>query len=120
AAQLQFFIGTSAADPDDPYDYYVDDIVITLTPGEDPGDPGDPGEPGDPGDPGEPGEPTQPIEALNSDFEDDLNGWGPRDDAAGGPEVERSDIKAHGGNYSALVTDRSSDGHGQIGRASCR
>lgn len=98
-ADLQLYVGVEPT-TDTPGDYYLDDIVITASTDTDPGDPT---------------EPTEPVESLNTDFEGDLNGWGPRDDGSGAPTVELSDAKAHGGDQSVLITDRVSDGSG-LGR----
>ena len=49
---------------------------------------------------------------LTSDFEDGLDGWGPRGDADGDPTVEISTTEFHGGAQAALVTDRTTQGDG--------
>jgi endo-1,4-beta-xylanase len=49
---------------------------------------------------------------LSSDFEDGLDGWGPRADAQGPPTVALTTAQAHGGAQSAAVTERSSQGDG--------
>ncbi|TCB97317.1 hypothetical protein E0H26_13790 [Micromonospora zingiberis] len=51
---------------------------------------------------------------IDTDFEDGLDGWGPRDGGPGAPRVTRTDV-AHGGVAAALVTDRVNQGAG-LGR----
>ena len=50
--------------------------------------------------------------SLVFDFEDGLQGWAPRGDAAGEPTVEVTASDSHGGAQSAIVTDRTSQGDG--------
>ncbi|KQQ92656.1 hypothetical protein ASF62_12525 [Leifsonia sp. Leaf325] len=52
---------------------------------------------------------------IDTDFEDGLDGWGPRDSGSGAPIVETTDAVAHEGEFSASVTERTSQGSG-IGR----
>ncbi|MFV2020187.1 endo-1,4-beta-xylanase [Micromonospora sp. LOL_023] len=75
--------------------YLVDDITVTA-PSDGPGGP-----------------PPGTI-VVDSDFEDGLDGWQPRDGGPGAPTVALTDI-AHGGAAAALVTDRVNQGAG-IGR----
>ncbi|MFY1637957.1 endo-1,4-beta-xylanase [Solwaraspora sp. WMMB335] len=75
--------------------YAVDDILVTA-PAQGPGGP-------DPG-----------TVVIDTDFEDGLDGWGPRDGGPGAPTVALTDA-AHGGAAAALVTDRVNQGAG-IGR----
>jgi endo-1,4-beta-xylanase len=75
--------------------YLVDDIVVTA-PSDGPGGP-----------------PPGTI-IIDTDFEDGLDGWQPRDSGPGAPTVEITDI-AHGGDAAAIVTDRLNQGAG-IGR----
>lgn len=63
----------------------------------------------------EPAPPTGDRVVLETDFEDGLDGWVPRGDAQGPPTVAVTDTAAHTGTYSALVSDRTSQGDG-IGR----
>ncbi|MDG4765757.1 endo-1,4-beta-xylanase [Solwaraspora sp. WMMD406] len=72
--------------------YFVDDILITA-PADGPGGP-------------EPG-----TIVIDTDFEDGLDGWGPRDSGAGAPTVELTDV-AHAGAAAAAVTDRVNQGAG--------
>ncbi|WP_158632515.1 endo-1,4-beta-xylanase [Verrucosispora sp. FIM060022] len=51
---------------------------------------------------------------IDTDFEDGLDGWGPRDGGPGAPTVTLTDV-AHGGTSAALVTDRVNQGAG-LGR----
>ncbi|GIJ26430.1 endo-1,4-beta-xylanase A [Micromonospora qiuiae] len=51
---------------------------------------------------------------IDTDFEDGLDGWGPRDSGPGAPRVTLTDV-AHGGTSAALVTDRVNQGAG-LGR----
>ncbi|WP_380169016.1 endo-1,4-beta-xylanase [Jannaschia sp. R86511] len=64
-------------------------------------------------------EPTPPPPAggvvLETGFEDGLDGWGPRADGDGPPTVAVTDAVAQSGTYSALVSNRTSQGDG-IGR----
>ncbi|HEX6682986.1 MAG TPA: endo-1,4-beta-xylanase [Candidatus Limnocylindrales bacterium] len=48
---------------------------------------------------------------IDTDFEDGLDGWGPRDGGPGAPTVRLTDV-AHGGAAAALVTDRVNQGAG--------
>ncbi|MFY1699764.1 endo-1,4-beta-xylanase [Solwaraspora sp. WMMA2101] len=75
--------------------YLVDDILVTA-PRTDPGGP-----------------PPGTI-VIDTDFEDGLDGWQPRDGGPGAPTVALTDT-AHGGAAAALVTDRVNQGAG-IGR----
>ncbi|WFE20645.1 endo-1,4-beta-xylanase [Solwaraspora sp. WMMD937] len=75
--------------------YLVDDILITAP---------------DTG----PGGPPPGTVVIDSDFEDGLDGWVPRDGGPGAPTVELTGV-AHGGEAAALVTDRVNQGAG-IGR----
>ncbi|MDG4798284.1 endo-1,4-beta-xylanase [Micromonospora sp. WMMD1082] len=63
---------------------------------------------------GGPGGPEPGTVVIDTDFEDGLDGWGPRDGGPGAPTVEITDV-AHGGESAALVTDRVNQGAG-IGR----
>ncbi|WP_277209501.1 endo-1,4-beta-xylanase [Isoptericola croceus] len=78
-------------------DFLVDDLIVT---GQAAGPPVDQPEPG---------------VVLSTDFEDGLDGWGPRDDGGTGPTVEVTTADAASGSAAALVTDRDSQGDG-IGR----
>ena len=49
---------------------------------------------------------------LSTDFEDGLDGWVPRGDAAGDPTVAVTTAQAHTGTQSALVSGRTSQGDG--------
>ncbi|AYF98192.1 endo-1,4-beta-xylanase [Protaetiibacter intestinalis] len=77
-------------------EFLVDDVLITQegtsTPPVDAGDPG----------------------ALSTDFEDGLDGWGPRDNGAGAPTVAitTDDTYVHGGEQAAALTGRLSQGSG--------
>ncbi|QKW13948.1 endo-1,4-beta-xylanase [Verrucosispora sp. NA02020] len=51
---------------------------------------------------------------VDTDFEDGLDGWGPRDGGPGAPSVTLTDV-AHGGEAAALVSDRVNQGAG-LGR----
>ncbi|KQZ85903.1 hypothetical protein ASD56_06380 [Microbacterium sp. Root166] len=53
--------------------------------------------------------------AISTDFEDGLDGWGPRDSGSGAPTVAITTADAHGGAQAAAVTGRTSQGSG-IGR----
>lgn len=75
--------------------YLVDDILITRP---------DTGS----------GGPEPGTVVIDTDFEDGLDGWGPRDGGPGAPRVELTDV-AHGGSAAALVTDRVNQGAG-LGR----
>lgn len=48
---------------------------------------------------------------IDTDFEEGLDGWGPRDGGPGAPTIALSDV-AHGGAQSAAVTDRVNQGAG--------
>ncbi|MDG4829342.1 endo-1,4-beta-xylanase [Solwaraspora sp. WMMD1047] len=61
-----------------------------------------------------PGGPEPGTVVIDTDFEDGLDGWGPRDSGSGAPTVELSDV-AHDGAAAALVTDRFDQGSG-LGR----
>lgn len=50
--------------------------------------------------------------ALSTDFEDGLDGWGPRHSEAGDHVVEITTTQAHSGDQSALLTERTSQGSG--------
>ncbi|MGC5054218.1 endo-1,4-beta-xylanase [Micromonospora sp. DT48] len=63
---------------------------------------------------GGPGGPAPGTVVIDTDFEDGLDGWGPRDSGPGAPTVGISDV-AHGGTAAALVSDRVNQGSG-IGR----
>lgn len=63
---------------------------------------------------GGPGGPEPGTVVIDTDFEDGLDGWGPRDGGPGAPTVELTDV-AHGGDAAALVTDRVNQGAG-LGR----
>ncbi|HEY8448991.1 MAG TPA: carbohydrate binding domain-containing protein, partial [Bacillota bacterium] len=91
--QFQIYIGSDNLA--DPYTLLIDDILITR--------PGDTGTGPPPG-----------TVVIDTDFEDGLDGWEPRDGGPGAPTVEITDI-AHSGNAAALVTDRPNQGAG-IGR----
>lgn len=60
------------------------------------------------------GAPAAPVEGplLSTDFEDGLDGWGPRDSGSGAPEVAITTAQAHGGAQAAIVTGRTSQGSG--------
>ncbi|MFC3499498.1 endo-1,4-beta-xylanase [Micromonospora krabiensis] len=75
--------------------FLVDDVVVT-------------------GPDGGPGGPVPGTVVIDSDFEDGLDGWGPRDGGPGAPRVTLSDV-AHGGAAAALVSDRVNQGAG-VGR----
>ncbi|MBX7268776.1 endo-1,4-beta-xylanase [Micromonospora sp. Llam7] len=60
------------------------------------------------------GGPEPGTVVIDTDFEDGLDGWSPRDSGPGAPTVEITDV-AHGGEAAALVTDRINQGAG-IGR----
>ena len=75
--------------------FLLDDILITA-----PEDGGGGPEPG--------------TIVIDTDFEDGLDGWGPRDGGPGAPRVTLTDV-AHGGTSAALVTDRVNQGAG-LGR----
>ncbi|WP_341720738.1 endo-1,4-beta-xylanase [Micromonospora sp. FIMYZ51] len=60
------------------------------------------------------GGPEPGTVVIDTDFEDGLDGWGPRDSGPGAPSVALSDI-AHDGAAAALVTDRVNQGAG-VGR----
>ncbi|HEY7225903.1 MAG TPA: endo-1,4-beta-xylanase [Micromonosporaceae bacterium] len=88
-ATLQVYIGTANLDPNVPYTYLIDDILVTtpLT-----------------------GPPPGII--SSTDFENGLNGWVPRQ---GGPDPQTVEIStdfAHSGTHSVLVTDRHGQGDG--------
>jgi endo-1,4-beta-xylanase len=72
--------------------YLVDDILITAP---------DNGPPGP-----EPG-----TVVIDTDFEDGLDGWGPRDGGPGAPTVSLSNV-AHAGAAAALVSNRVNQGAG--------
>ncbi len=74
-------------------DLLVDDVLITA-PETDPGTGPEPG-----------------TVVIDTDFEDGLDGWGPRDGGAGAPAIELSNV-AHGGVQAALVADRPNQGAG--------
>ncbi|GIJ24098.1 endo-1,4-beta-xylanase A [Micromonospora lutea] len=63
---------------------------------------------------GGPGGPAPGTVVIDTDFEDGLDGWGPRDSGPGAPTVAISDV-AHGGAAAALVSNRVNQGAG-IGR----
>lgn len=94
-AATQVYIGTGDLSPAAPYTYLVDDIQVTREEATGPGP--------------EPG-----TVVIDSDFEAGLDGWAPRDGGPGAPTVALSDV-AHGGEQSAIVTDRVNQGAG-IGR----
>ena len=73
--------------------FLVDDVLITA-PDDDPGTGPEPG-----------------TIVIDTDFEDGLDGWGPRDGGGGAPTIELSAL-AHGGAQSAAVTDRPNQGAG--------
>ncbi len=56
-------------------------------------------------------DPDEPL-GLAFDFEDGLQGWAPRGDAADDPTVAVTTAEAHGGAQAALVSDRTSQGDG--------
>ncbi|MFY1668985.1 endo-1,4-beta-xylanase [Plantactinospora sp. WMMB334] len=60
------------------------------------------------------GGPEPGTVVIDTDFEDGLDGWGPRDGGPGAPTVGLTDV-AHGGEAAALVSDRVNQGAG-IGR----
>ncbi len=63
---------------------------------------------------GGPGGPEPGTTVIDTDFEDGLDGWGPRDGGPGAPTVRLTDV-AHGGAAAALVTERVNQGAG-LGR----
>lgn len=96
-AGLQVYLGTS--DLDGPYDYLVDDVLVTTAGGTDPGT--DPGQ--------EPG-----SALIETDFEDgELGGWAPRQ---GGSEPSPVVAVVGGGTggtaYAAEVSGRTHEGDG--------
>ncbi|MGJ7440937.1 endo-1,4-beta-xylanase [Aquipuribacter sp. MA13-6] len=93
--QTRVYLGTGALAG--PYDYLVDDLVITRESTDT-----------------DPPPPTGGV-VLETDFEDGLDGWGPRADAQGPPTVAVTDTVANTGDFSALVSNRTSQGDG-IGR----
>lgn len=99
--QLQVYLGTS--DRDAPYDYLIDDILVTTSGGSDPGtDPGtDPGQ--------EPG-----SVLIQTDFEDGgLDGWAPRPGGAEpSPVIAVVDGGANGTARAAEVSGRTHEGDG--------
>ncbi|AVT37275.1 hypothetical protein C6W10_13290 [Plantactinospora sp. BB1] len=60
------------------------------------------------------GGPEPGTVVIDTDFEDGLDGWGPRDGGPGAPTVGLTDV-AHGGEAAALVSNRVNQGAG-IGR----
>ncbi|GGH43556.1 endo-1,4-beta-xylanase [Microbacterium album] len=98
-SELQVYIGTS--DTGAPYDYLVDDLVVSA----------EPLDAGPPGGGPDPETPAPGTVVLHTDFEDGLGGWAPRDAGAGAPRVELTGV-AHGGAHAAIVTERSGQGAG--------
>ncbi|MFD2765389.1 endo-1,4-beta-xylanase [Micromonospora eburnea] len=74
--------------------FLLDDILITAPDGS--------------------GGPEPGTRAIDTDFENGLDGWGPRDGGPGAPKVTLTDV-AHGGASAALVTNRVNQGAG-LGR----
>ncbi|WP_156968524.1 carbohydrate binding domain-containing protein, partial [Cellulomonas bogoriensis] len=93
------YIGTADIADVDAYDYYVDNIVVTLAAPSDeaPGD-GDAPAPA----------PGENVVIHETGFEAGTDGWFGRGDA----EVEVTDAEAHEGDSSLHVTNRSADWHG--------
>ncbi|MEU8261661.1 endo-1,4-beta-xylanase [Micromonospora sp. NPDC048999] len=60
------------------------------------------------------GGPEPGTNVIDTDFENGLDGWGPRDGGPGAPRVTLTDV-AHGGAFAALVTERVNQGAG-LGR----
>ncbi|MGC5031210.1 endo-1,4-beta-xylanase [Micromonospora sp. DT229] len=60
------------------------------------------------------GGPAPGTIVIDTDFEDGLDDWGPRDGGPGAPSVTITDV-AHGGTSAALVSDRVNQGAG-LGR----
>jgi endo-1,4-beta-xylanase len=87
---LQVYIGTG--DTGAPYTYFVDDILITTESTTPPG-------------------PTPGTVVIDTDFEQGLDGWAPRDSGPGAPTVTLSPV-AHGGAQAALISDRLNQGSG--------
>ncbi|WP_426592459.1 endo-1,4-beta-xylanase [Cellulomonas sp. McL0617] len=103
-ADLQVYLGTDAlSDGTATYDYYVDDVSITL-PGVDCGGTGG----GGTGDTC-----TYPTSdtLVSTDFESGLDGWAGRDDGHGTATVAVTD-GGHGGAHSVLVSNRQGQGQG--------
>ncbi len=98
----KIYIGT--ANLAGPYDYYLDDIVLSLV-GE--GDGGE--EPTEPTDPGTPGEVV-----LSTSFEDGLDGWQLRrsSNLPVAPTLETTTEYANEGKSSAVVANRGNQGDG--------
>ncbi|MFJ8581110.1 endo-1,4-beta-xylanase [Micromonospora sp. NPDC093277] len=80
------------ADGDTPF--LLDDVLITAPDGG--------------------GGPEPGTNVIDTDFENGLDGWGPRDGGPGAPRVTLTDV-AHAGTSAALVTDRVNQGAG-LGR----
>ncbi|WP_158566315.1 endo-1,4-beta-xylanase [Micromonospora craterilacus] len=73
--------------------FLLDDILITAPDG---------------------GGPAPGVVVIDTDFEDGLDGWGPRDSGPGAPRVTLTDV-AHAGASAALVSERVNQGAG-LGR----
>jgi len=88
-ATLQVYIGTGDLSPAAPYTYLIDDILVTtpLT------------------------GPTPRI-VHSTDFENGLNGWGPRQGGAEPHTVAVSTDFARGGTHSVLISNRHGQGDG--------
>jgi endo-1,4-beta-xylanase len=91
---LQLYIGTSELSGGaTEFTYLVDDVAVTYqtecTDGPEPG-----------------------TVAISTDFEEGLDGWEPRDNGTGAPQVGVTTADAHGGTQSALVSERTSQGSG--------
>jgi endo-1,4-beta-xylanase len=89
-AQFQIYIGSDNLAA--PYTLIVDDILITAPAGNG-------------------GGPEPGTVVIDTDFEDGLDGWVPRDGGQGAPTLELSSV-AHGGAAAALVTNRANQGAG--------
>ncbi|MFC0527186.1 endo-1,4-beta-xylanase [Phytohabitans kaempferiae] len=88
--QFQIYIGSDNLAA--PYTLIVDDILITAPAGSG-------------------GGPEPGTVVVDTDFEDGLDGWVPRDGGQGAPTLELSGV-AHGGAAAALVTNRANQGAG--------
>jgi endo-1,4-beta-xylanase len=88
-ASMTVYIGTSNLDPDVPYTYLVDDVLITT-----------------------PATGPTPGVVLSTDFEAGLAGWVPRQTGATQHTVATSTEQFHGGAQSAKVSGRDNQGDG--------
>jgi endo-1,4-beta-xylanase len=89
-AQFQIYLGSDNLAA--PYTILVDDILVTAPAGNG-------------------GGPEPGTVVVDTDFEDGLDGWAPRDGGPGAPTVELSSV-AHGGAAAAAVTHRVNQGAG--------